>query len=300
MTTQETDDNAPIGYEQDHPAVKASLNAMSLGRKSWEAARDECYAWLECLNLMDPGASSNVGERYISFVRYRRTAYYEITVRGATPERARIKAPDTLPAARVSPLLKKAVQRRDSMLRASDDIKRYRTSGAQDHLRLILLASEAGRLWLENTSLTSICANVRLKAATAEAYARDEWSARSPMRAHMILASHPDRVAIVRAGVTTREASALCAVNAEGTSSARKTAHRKDPLRHVGMDFVGACSAADASVRFASSLAKWCRGRKLKPEELEVIGERIAKLEAVLDDLLKATDMDEPDLRLAA
>lgn len=192
-------------YTPDHPAVIASLEAMSYGRKSWEAARDECYAWLRVVDNLDQDANSNVGRRTIAWRRQRAAGrrreyhYYEIRLCGPWgTKHAKVHAPPTLQEARVSPLLDKAVVKRDEIqarLVQEYGEPRRSTTGLGDALRSVLRATPEGRDYLARTkSLHTIWTKV----TTARAYAPEQWNPANGLVVHSSFCAQPDRAELIQ------------------------------------------------------------------------------------------------------
>lgn len=204
-------------YTLDHPAVVASLEAMSFGRKSWEAARDECYAWLRVKESLDPGMGSNLGQRNICWARVNparlgnKYCYYTIQLKapGGTYITERMHAPNTLPKARSSPLLAKAVAKRDEL--RAEMVAKYgepdkRTMGLGPEIRKVLNATTEGREYLVRAP--SIVGHIMRRASTAEAYKPDEWSRGNSRTVHTVFYAQQDRLELLRRTWSTAEAEA--------------------------------------------------------------------------------------------
>lgn len=210
MLVPEMDQDA-VGYAADHPAVVACVHALTLGRTSWEAGRDECLAWLRVRSLFDPGASSNTGHKYIYWNAPRRgdnpTYKLSLWVDGAR-KLAYMAAPPTLEEARTGPLLEAAIRRRDQF-----PIPKSINKGMGPQFAAVLAATEQGRAYLQSNK--SAASTVMHKAAAGAAYGDDGWSEQTSITAHLLLVAQPDRRELVADGITVADAIALIARRAE-------------------------------------------------------------------------------------
>lgn len=235
-----TVDKDAVGYAPDHPAVLASLEAMALGVKGWKARRDECYAWLRVKQTIDLNAASNVGRRNVHWSRRASgSSGYQISLIGPWDRRlgyAWIKAPDTLEKARVSPLLEKAVAKRDAMLEAlvaEFGPNRAVAHGLSAKIAVVLNATEEGRAYLSARGQSTLEYIARL-ALAAEQYPLDKWSPASSRAVHLILKNHPRRFQLVASGLGEAEAQHEMAlwVNGKAEETGKRIGRpRKDPFR---------------------------------------------------------------------
>lgn len=209
-------------YTLDHPAVVASLEAMSYGRKSWEAARDECYAWLKVRDNLDPGIGSNIGQRYISWIpkyvsrrkgtghKMTNPAVYYITLRGPWgTKNATMHAPGTLDEARVSPLLGKAVHKRDSLFAALvleyGEPRKPRNLGLSAEILKVLDVTPEGRDYRSRVKNPGR-GTIRNLIDVAAAYEYDAWSRLNSRHVHIVFAAQPDRLGLLKRVWTGDEA----------------------------------------------------------------------------------------------
>jgi len=210
MRQEQTEDDL---YPEDHPAVLASLRALTYGRKSWEAGRDECYAWLDVRQRMDPGGRSNTGHRNICWMKRadRKGPHYLIQVCGPWGVRkTQSAAPPDASEARTSPLLQRAIGKRDALkaiLEEEHGPVRPQTTGVADEIRRVLLSTEAGRGYLRKANASP--RKFAAKANVAAAYELHEWSPNSSVSAHMCLYKHPRRIELLSGGISCREAVAI-------------------------------------------------------------------------------------------
>lgn len=199
--------NAESVYPLEHPSVIASLEAMSYGRKSWEAKRDECYAWKRVRDGVDLDAGSNVGRRNISYRARGSKSLYVIEFKGAWDPRlgrASVHAPATLEEAQYSDLLGKAVAKRDAMrsqLIAQYGEQQSRTFGFGAEISKVLRSTSEGRDWIKETP--SFYVRVITYAATAAAYEAGDWQRKNPRCVHMLFRTQPDRLDLLRQRVWT-------------------------------------------------------------------------------------------------
>ncbi|MEJ7783402.1 MAG: hypothetical protein WKF96_01275 [Solirubrobacteraceae bacterium] len=222
-------------YPEDHPAVLASLHALTLGRRSWEAGRDECYAWLDVRQKLDPGAGSNTGQRNICWMgRVRQKPYYRIALSGPWGVKtAHMAAPGMLTEARTSPLLQRAIEKRDELaallMEEHGAALQPQTWGVTEEFRRVLASTDAGREHLRKAR--SGPARHARYAVVAESYEPTEWSPNSSVTAHVILYKHPERLDILRRGVTTQEAQLILGQYVLDGPSKRKPLEPLDLMR---------------------------------------------------------------------
>lgn len=204
-------------YTLDHPAVVASLEAMSFGRRTKESQRDECYAWLRVADAVDQDGHSNLGRRNIIWIRNSGQGggqyVYRIRMQGPWPDKegtARITAPSTLEEARTSPLLDEASLKRDQMRVAL--IEKYgepgftKTRGLFAEIRKVLQATPEGRAYLaECPSAPDNCASA---ASTARAYKYEDWLLLNGKYIYMVFRAQPDRLKLIARHWTGADATA--------------------------------------------------------------------------------------------
>lgn len=210
--TKPETNGAAVGYAPDHPAVIASLEAMALERKGWEALRDECRAWARVKAALDPNALSNVGARNICWTVNNGRPVFRISLAGPWGKKgSNMKAPATITEARASELLLRAIEKRDELRAAlvaeHGEPSPHIRDGSYDEYVLVLQATAEGRRYLATAA--SAVKQIGRKVATALAYDPDQWSPTTGIAAHVMLRAHPNRHALVARGVTHLRATQL-------------------------------------------------------------------------------------------
>lgn len=226
-------------YAPDHAAVLASLEAMASARRGWESLRDECYQWQKVRDSIDPGAASNVGQRYLCWLApgpSRKGGRYQMSIHHPRAGRVvwAINAPLTLKdAGRKNALLDKAILRRDQTLSALvadyGEVGHVARRDLSLHLRAVLQCTPEGRDRLARTpsALNTIGKLIR----TADAYDRADWSPKTGRNAHMVLRNLPNRVALVAAGIESDQAR-IVVKESEGQ---KREEQGPNPFRPVGL-----------------------------------------------------------------
>lgn len=197
---------------KDHPAVLKSLEAMSFGRKSWEAGRDECIAWAAVRDLL-PDTTSNLGQRYIWWrkpLKGKNGGTYQLRFMGPLGMvSSTLAGPPSFDEAECDPRLVKVIRRRDETLAAfAVDHPNWKPSTISHALtrglRSVLDTTPEGRAYIEGCARWN--ENLKRKILTADSYAPNQWCANSCIEAHAVLRTHSDRFILLKQGISVAEA----------------------------------------------------------------------------------------------